>query len=120
MAKPYPIELRERAMARLRRGQTSEQAAEALGISKSAVIKWAQRLKATGNLAPGQMGGHRPFEISEQEGRWVQDQLARTPHMTLRALAAALRQRGTRVSHMTVGRFLKRTGKSFKKNPVRN
>jgi len=30
------------------------------GISPSSVVKWSQRLRATGSVAPGQMGGHRP------------------------------------------------------------
>jgi transposase len=33
---------------------------ERFGIAKSSVIKWHQRYRKTGSVAPGKMGGHPP------------------------------------------------------------
>ena len=54
MAKPYSMDLRERAMARLAAGQTTYQAAAALQVGVSSVIKWAARQRKLGSVAPGQ------------------------------------------------------------------
>jgi putative transposase len=43
MPKPYSMDLRERAMARLAEGETSYEVAEALSVAVSSVIKWAAR-----------------------------------------------------------------------------
>ena len=60
MAKPYSMDLRERAMARLEAGETSYAVAAALKVAVSSVIKWAARKRRLGSAAPGKMGGHRP------------------------------------------------------------
>jgi transposase len=41
MAKPYSMDLRERAMTRLEAGETSYAVAAALQVAVSSVIKWA-------------------------------------------------------------------------------
>ncbi|MER9176958.1 IS630 transposase-related protein [Mesorhizobium sp. M0955] len=43
MAKPYSMDLRERALARLEEGETSYAVAAALKVAVSTVIKWAAR-----------------------------------------------------------------------------
>jgi transposase len=62
------------------------------------------------------MGGHRPFAISGEHRLFVLRKIEETPHATLRALSAALAARGLKVHPATVGRFLARERKSFKKN----
>src|ERR1700732_300895 len=97
MAKPYSMDLRERAMARVAAGESSSRVAAALSIAVSSVIKWAARARRLGSVAPGRMGGHRPFAISGEHRLFV------------------LRPRGLNVHLATVGRFLARERKSFKK-----
>jgi putative transposase len=116
MAKPYSMDLRQRAMDRLAVGETSHAVAAALKIAPSSVIKWADRQRKTGSAAPGKMGGHRPFLIAGEHRDWVLCEVARKPHVTLEALAAGLAARGLKVHAASVGRFLHREGQSFKKN----
>jgi putative transposase len=116
MAKPYSMDLRERAMARLAAGESSRVVAAALNVAVSSVIKWAARERQFGSVAPGCMGGHRPFAISSEHRLFVLRQIEKTPHMTLQALSEALAARGLKVHPATVGRFLAHERKSFKKN----
>jgi putative transposase len=116
MAKPYSVDLRERAMARLAAGDISSVVAAALNVAVSSVIKWAARERRFGSVAPGRMGGHRPFTIRGEHRLFVLRQIEETPHVTLQALSEALAARGLKVHPATVGRFLARERKSFKKN----
>lgn len=109
MAKP---DLRERTMARLAAGESSGRVAAALNIAVLSFIKWAARARHLGRVAPGRMGGHRPFAISDEHRLFVLRQIEKTPHVTLRALSGALAARGLKVHPATVGRFLARKRKS--------
>jgi transposase len=110
------MDLRQRAMDRLAAGETSYEAAAALKVAVSSVIKWAQRQRATGSAAPGQMGGHRRPKIAGADRDWLLAEVERTPHVTLATLAVGLEARGLKLHPASVGRFLHREGKSFKKN----
>ena len=116
MARPYSMDLRQRAMARLAAGETSQAVAETLRVAASSVIKWAQRQRATGSVEPGRMGGHRRPKITGADRDWVLGGVERTPHVTLAVLTAGLAARGLVLHPASVGRFLHREGKSFKKN----
>jgi transposase len=71
MTKPYSIDLRERAVARVVAGESVRAVAAVLKISASSVVKWAQRERATGSVAPGQMGGHRPRVLVGDHRTWL-------------------------------------------------
>ena len=58
MSKAISMDLRERAMARLDRGESVRQVAAALEVAPSSVVKWNQRRRATGSVAPGKIGGY--------------------------------------------------------------
>jgi putative transposase len=115
MGKPYSMDLRERAMARLDAGETSREVASALKIAASSVIKWAARRRSLGSVAPGKMGGHRPYAIDEEHRTFVLEEVDRDPNVTLQRLTMLLAERGLKVHAASVGRFLHREGKSFKK-----
>jgi transposase len=116
MAKPYSMDLRERAMARLEAGETSREVASALKVAVSSVVKWAARKRCLGSAAPGKMGGHRPYLIDGEHRLFVLAEVKRDPNMTLHRLTAMLAERGLIIHPASVGRFLHREGKSFKKN----
>ena len=59
MTKPYPMELRLRAVRFVEAGESQHSVAARLGIGVSTVIKWLQRFSRTGSVAPGKVGGHR-------------------------------------------------------------
>jgi len=58
------MDLRERAVARIAAGESVRKVALALSVAPSSVVKWTQRLRATGNVAPGKIGGHVPPKIA--------------------------------------------------------
>ncbi|MGH9808509.1 MAG: IS630 family transposase [Terriglobia bacterium] len=115
MPKPYSMDLRQRAMARLAEGETTYEVAEALSVAVSSVIKWAARARTYGSPAPAKMGGYRRRMISGAYRELVLEAVATKPHVTLRELAAVLAAAGLRVHPASVSRFLKHEGKSFKK-----
>ena len=118
MAGPLSNDLRERAMARVAAGESIRQIEAALSISPSCVSKWSQRLRTTGRVAPGQMGGHKPRVLSGANAEWLRSRLRERP-FTLRGLVAELAERGVRVDYRSVWTFVHGEGLSFKKNRAR-
>ena len=56
MTKPYPMEMRERAVRFVEAGESRHEVAARFGIAASTVIKWLARHARTGSAAPAQMG----------------------------------------------------------------
>ncbi len=119
MPKPYSMDLRERAMARLAAGETTYEVAEALSVAVSSVIKWSARDRQYGSPAPAKMGGYRRRAISGVYRDMVLAAVAKKAHVTLRELVALLASVGLKVHQASVSRFLKHEGKSYKKNAIR-
>jgi transposase len=118
MGKYYSIDLRERAVAAFRGGESCRVVGERFSIAPSTVVKWAGLEDRTGSLEPGKVGGHRPVLLKAHRD-WILLRLKETSHLTLHRLADELAARGVHVSHDTVWRFLRAEGLSFKKNAVR-
>ena len=118
MARPYSLDLRERVVAQVARGMTRQAVAELNGIVSSTVTKWCGRQRQSGTPAAKAMGGHRPRKLRDERD-WLLARLAEKPDLTLHALLAELRERGTVVSCDTLWRFLKREEITLKKNLVR-
>ena len=115
MARPYSMDLRERAVARVQAGESVRVIARALSISPSSAVKWAQRFRATGSAAAGKMGGHRPRLVVGEHADFLRERIAQGG-FTLRGLVAELAGRGLKVDYRTVGTFVRGEGLSFKKN----
>jgi putative transposase len=100
MVRPLSMDLRERAVARIAAAESVRKVALALSIAPSSVVKWTQRLRATGSVAPGKIGGHVPPKIAGADRAWL---VARTAAaFTLRGLVAELAGRGLRVDYRIV------------------
>jgi transposase len=112
---PYSEDLRERAVRRAEAGEPIRSIAEALQISPSCVSKWRKRLRETGALAPGQMGGHKPRTLIGESAAWLRTRVAEGP-FTTRGLTAELAARGIKTDRRAVWVFLHAEGLSFKKN----
>lgn len=119
MTRAYSNDLRERVVAAVTSGESCRVVAARFGIAVSSVVKWSQRFRETGKVAPGKMGGHRPF-LLEPHRDFIIERITQSSHMTLHQLKEELVAHGVVVSHDTVWRFLRREGLSFKKNPVRH
>jgi transposase len=116
MGRAYSMDLRELAMSRVAQGETCHGVAASLNVAPSSVIKWAQRQRRTGNVTPDKMGGHRQALISGEHRIWVLSMIDGPEHVTLAWLARGLEDRGLKVHPANIWRFLRREGKSFKKN----
>ena len=57
MPKPCSLELRERVVEAVESGASRREAAECFDVSASAAIKWMQRRRETGSIAPKPCGG---------------------------------------------------------------
>jgi transposase len=57
MARSYSLDLRERAIARVLAGDSIRAVGAAFATDPSVVSKWSSRLRATGSVSPGEMGG---------------------------------------------------------------
>jgi transposase-like protein len=64
MGKPYSMDLRQRVVAAVVSGGLScNRAAKRFGVGISTAINWVQRVRETGSVAPGKMGGHKPKKM---------------------------------------------------------
>jgi transposase len=87
-------------------GLSCHEAAAQFGVGISTAINWSRRMRETGSVAPGQMGGHKPKAIAERI----------KADFTLRGLVAELAERGLKVDYRSVWEFVHAEKLSFKKN----
>ena len=118
MVRPYSEDLRTRVIAALARGETCRAVAATFGVSVSSVVKWSQRHRETGSVAPGKVGGHKRLKL-EAERDWMLARLAEQPDLTVRKLADELAERGIVVGHVAVWNLLRRENMTHKKKRVR-
>lgn len=118
MVRPLSNDLRKRVVAAVVGGESCRAVALRFGVAVSSVVKWSQRYRSTGSVAPGRMGGHRK-RLLEPHRAFIKERISQTPHLTLHGLKDELAVRGVIVSHNAVWLFLRREGLRFKKNSVR-
>src|SRR6202008_5048643 len=103
MGKPYSMDLRERVVAAVKSGGMScNRAAKQFGVAVSTAINWVRRLRETGSVAQGQMGGHKPKKIAGEHRLWLLGRI-KERDFTLRGLVAELAERGLKVDYRSVG-----------------
>ena len=118
MARPLSNDLRSRVVAGVAAGESCRAVASRFGVAVSSVVKWSQRARRTGSVAPGKMGGHRR-PILEPHRDFIRARLKQRPETTLlemRELLAA--ECGVRASVDTIWRFLRAERLSYKKSPA--
>ena len=116
MPKAYSLDLRKRAVSRVLDCESVRSVAMVLDVSVSSVVKWSQRYRSTGSMAPGRAGGRpRPSPLAPHRA-WLVERIGSGKHVTLRGLQAELAERGTKVDYRTVWNFVHAEGLSFKKN----
>ena len=117
MTQPYSSDLRERVVRAHLAGEPIRRVAARFGVSVSSVPKWVARYRATGSVAPGKIGGHRPW-LLEPHRELVRRLVGETPHLTIDRLRDLLAAAGITVSRDAIWRFLRREGLSFKKRTL--
>lgn len=118
MARAYSVDLRERVVSAVLEGGSVRSVAARFGVSASAAVKWSQRFRKTGGLAPSPVGGRKAY-VLVGERDWLLRRIAEAPDLTLRALQAELAARGVRASYHAVWDFFAHEGVTFKKKPAR-
>ena len=116
MGKSLSLDLRQRVVDAVESGLSRRAAAERFGVSVSSAVRWTQRARTLGHLAPGKRGGdkrtHRIDAYSALILGWVNE----TPDITLgevsERLAAA---HGYKPAWSVVCRFFQRHGMTRKK-----
>jgi len=117
MAKPYPKELRKRVLEARLAGGTITAVAERFLVDESCVVRWARRLRETGDVDPAPMGGaHRPRIVDEEGEQLLRDALDGAPDSTLPELCGMYAElRGVDVSPQTMSDTVRRIGYTKKK-----
>ena len=116
--RPLSGDLRERVLAAVLAGESCRSAGRRFGVSAASVVRWMQRHRSTGSVAPSRRGGGRKPALDAHRDFLI-ERINRTPHLTLHGLKDELAARGVVVSHNAVWLFMRREGLSFKKNVVR-
>ena len=114
MSRPYSLDLRERAVALVKDGQSCRAIARWLGLGESTVIRWVRRERKSGSPAPRPVGGRRRLALLH-EHEWLLARITAKPDFTLRGLRAELAERGTDISYDAVWRFVRRARLTFTK-----
>lgn len=114
MGRAYSIDLRERVVAAVETGGLScHRAAAQFGVGVSTAIRWVERLRNTGSVAPSKIGGYKPRAITGEHRTWL---LARIKEdFTLLGLVGELAERGLKVDYRSVWTFVHDEKLSFKK-----
>lgn len=115
MGSPYPIELRERAIAALDSGMSKWQVHKTFNISRSTLDHWLKRREATGSLAAStayRRGPEPAIDDREATREFIEAHKEQTLAQMCEAWQA---QTGQRVSDVTMSHTLKRLGYSRKK-----
>lgn len=118
MTRALSNDLRERVVSAVGSGESCRSVAARFGVAVSSVVKWSQRYRATGSVAPGRMGGHRKRVLEPHRG-FIVERIGQESNLTLHRLKDDLAARGIVVSHNAVWEFLRREGLRFKKDDVR-
>ena len=115
MAAPLSQDLRRRLVQAVEQGSSAREAARRFAVSESAAIKLVRRVRETGSMAPGQIGGHRKPLLAGHE-ELLRELTMSKPGITLAEIQAALSARGIVAGCLTtVWSTLRRLGLSHKK-----
>ena|SRR5215207_7111418 len=116
MSRALSVDLRERVVRAVAEGASCRRAAARFGVSASSAIRWCARLRATGSVVPGALGGDRRSARVEAHAGLILQQVERTPDITLSELRAALAASGMAAGIATLWRFLDRHRITLKKD----
>jgi transposase len=118
MAGPYSQDLRSRVVRIVESGRSARSTAKLFAVSASSAIKWVQRWRRDGSIAPKPVRGHRR-RLLETHAEWILGLVEKKPDLTLEEVRAELGRRGVSASIGTFWNFFDRRKISFKKKPVR-
>ncbi len=115
MARALSCDLRQRVVEAIKQGLSRRQAAARFGVSPSSAVRWAARMRDTGDVAPKTQGGDRRSGRIEAQAAFILDEVAKVPDLTLGELQAKLDEQGVSVGTGTLWRFFQRHRITLKK-----
>ena len=118
MSRAYSEDLRVRLVLMVDEGRSARSAAKLLRVSASSAVKWVQRWRREGSVAPSAVRGHRR-SVFEGHEEWLLALVREQPDMTLEEIRGALARRGVGAGLSTIWAFFDRQRISFKKKPAR-
>ena len=114
MPRPYPDDLRMRAVEKVQAGESRRSVAKELRVAPSSVIKWARRYSDTGSAGPSRMGTRRAPKLAGCRA-WILERIKACPAITPAGLQDWLGGRGVAASLASIWRFLRVCGLTRKK-----
>jgi len=116
MAKTLSDDLRERVIAAIRDGASCREAAKRFGVSASSAVKWWQRWRERGSVAPDRRGKPPGRKLAPHRA-WILAMIEAQPDLTLAELRRRLAEQDILVGYGSLWRLLDDEGISFKKKP---
>ena len=117
MTAPLSNDLRLRVVRAIEGGLSRRAAAAKFDVSIASAVRWYQRYKRTGSVAPDAVGGDRHSHRVEAHAAkvlgWIEDQR----DLTLVEIADRLAEEGHVFAPSTIWRLLDRHRMTFKKRP---
>jgi transposase len=119
MGKPYSLDLRERVVAALEGGLSTDQAAKRFSIGKATAGAWGRLKRSQGDVRPAKQGKPKG-SVLDAHADFILGTLRQTPDLTLAEMVERLAaERDVRVVGTAVWKFLDRHGQTHKKDCAR-
>ena len=115
MPSALSVDLRERVIAAIEAGTSRRQAAKRFGVGAASAIRWHERFRRDGGIAPKPMGGDRNSQRLEAQAALILRTDEEHPQSFLRELRDRLWERGVQASTSSLSRFFARHGITRKK-----
>ena len=96
-------------------GRSARSTAKLFSVSASSAVKWVQRWRRVGSVAPNPVRGHRR-PVLEGHAEWILRLVEAKPDLPLEEIRAELGKRGVSASIGTIWNFFDRRKISFKKS----
>jgi len=116
MAKPIPVEVRQRIVEAFDQGHTREEIAELYNVGPASITRFLTRRRETGNLNPSPRPG-RPPVLDENADEHIRGWIKEKSDLTLKELKERLEATGYPVGLTAIFDKLKRLMLPYKKKP---
>jgi transposase len=108
------VDLRKRVVAAIEAGESCRQAAKRFGVGTASAIRWHERFRQEGRIAPKSSVENRNQQRLEAQDVLILRTYEENPRAVLREIRDRLRERGLNVSMSSLSRFFARHGISRK------
>ena len=115
MAKALSVDLRQRVVAAIEGGLSRRRAAAQFDVSAASAVRWSERQRESGDVAPERQGGDRRSHRIEAHAQLIMDAVEATPDITLAELREKLAAHGILASIASLWRFFDRRKITLKK-----